>query len=63
MTTTATVPASAWAAQLKELKARFPVVRDTILFCFYALTQDPEADFETLKEQATNAACGSRTPR
>jgi hypothetical protein len=50
MTATATAPA--WDAQLKELKSRFPAVRDTILFCFHALTQDPDADFEALKEQA-----------
>ena len=43
---------SAWDAQLKELKSRFPAVRDTILFCFHALTQDPDTDFETLKEHA-----------
>jgi hypothetical protein len=52
MTTTATASTSGWAAQLKELKALFPNVRDTILFCFHALYKDANANFETLKEQA-----------
>ncbi len=50
--TTATVPTTGWATQLKELKARFPTVRDTILFCFQALAKDADAEFETLKRQA-----------
>jgi hypothetical protein len=53
MTTTASASESAWDVQLKGLKTRYPAVRDTILFCFYALTQDPEVDFETLKDQAS----------
>jgi hypothetical protein len=54
MTATESAAAAAsWAAQLKELKTLFPAVRDTILFCFHALTQDPEVEFEDLKERAS----------
>jgi hypothetical protein len=54
MTTTASATTSTWEVQVKELKACFPPSATTILFCFQALAQDPEADFETVKEQASH---------
>jgi hypothetical protein len=52
-----TTTASAWDDQLKNLKARFPAVRDTILFCFQALTQYPDAEIDDLRRWPTSTAC------
>ncbi len=38
---------------LKSLKARYPVVRDTILFCLHALTENPDAEIDDLKVLAS----------
>jgi hypothetical protein len=34
------------------LKARYPTVRDTILFCLHALTENPDAEIDDLKALA-----------
>jgi hypothetical protein len=54
MTTTASASESTWDAQLKALKARYPAVRDTILFCLHALTENPDAEVEDLKALASD---------
>ena len=41
-----------WDAAFAHLKARFPRIRDTILFCLHAIQQNPDIYLDDLKSLA-----------
>ncbi len=47
-----TTPTDDWNAQFAALKARFPKVRDTIVFAIHALQSDPDIALDDMKAQA-----------
>ncbi len=47
-----TAPTDDWNAQFAALKARFPKVKDSIVFAFHVLQSNPDIALDDLKAQA-----------
>ncbi len=47
-----TTPTDDWKAQFAALKARFPKVKDSIVFAIHALQSNPDIALDDLKAQA-----------